>query len=165
MSCESPIVKFPFVWLALHLSLGELLTKYVAQPHDDFAAKYATVVAALAVNTIRPPASLKYTAKIDVGDENLTTSAPSHPKTVTDKSEIVGKITKIGYDEMVTSSCCAATNDTESRLFPLISTVRGLGLRLATGVRLMVPVREGDFDRFASGVREAHSASSASPAV
>jgi hypothetical protein len=82
------------------------------------------------VNTIRPPASLKYTAKTADGDLKFPTSAPFEPKTVTDKLETAGKITKIGYDEIVMSSCCASTSDTEFRLFPLIST------EIETGVQL-----------------------------
>jgi hypothetical protein len=58
-----------------HLSLGDELTKYMSHSHDDLAAKYCTLLCTAAMNTMPPPARLKYTARTSDDALNIQISS------------------------------------------------------------------------------------------
>jgi hypothetical protein len=114
MSCEFPIVKLS---VDPHYLFRELLTKQFRYRHGDFIEKYANVVGAVAINRMWPPDSLKYTVKTDVGLEKLADSTSFELETAAIKSDIVGRITKIGNEEIIITS--HSPLDSEIKLWPV----------------------------------------------
>jgi hypothetical protein len=108
----------------------------------------------VAFNTIRPIDELKYTARAAVGAEKLPIASSAELKTITDTSAINGKTTKIGYDEISSTSWSPARRGTAWRPFPLteMGVTVGTALDPLSAVEIVYGPVDGDRGFEAAGV-------------